>query len=84
MQGRLCGKLITNVSDLYIPNINLRGRLCYELITANIDESPTKEELRVANPIMGIVRTRLRSRRGALSDFLFGSSDGSNYEDAVR
>ena len=45
MQGRLCGKLITNVSDLYIPNINLRGRLCYELITAKIDESPTKEEV---------------------------------------
>ena len=34
------------------------------------------------NPMMGMVRTRLRSRRGDLSDFFFRSSDGSTYEDA--
>ena len=66
--------MITDVSDFYTLNRNLKGRLCGELITANIDEYTAKEEVRVANPMIGMVRTRLRS--------IFGSSYGSNYEDA--
>ena len=49
-----------------------------------IYESPVKEEVWAANLMMGIVRTRLRFRRGALSDFVFGSYDGRTYEDADR
>ena len=67
-----------------ISNRNPQGRLCSDLVTEMIDESNAKEEVRAANPMMGIVRTMLRSRRGALSKFFFGSSNGSTYEDADR
>ena len=56
--------------------------MCSELITAKIYKSSAKEEVREDNSMMVMVRTRILSKRVALSDFFFGSSNGSTYEDA--
>ena len=52
------------------------------MITAEIDKSSAKEEVRAANTMMGMVKMRLKSIRGNLFNFVFGLSDGSTYEDA--
>ena len=62
-------KADTNVSDFYVSDRNLRIRQYGELISEKIDKSPSKEGLLVDNLMPGTVKLRLRSRRGALSDF---------------
>ena len=53
--------MIADVYDFYILNVKLRGILYGELITAKIDEASAKEEVRVANLMMKMMSTRLRS-----------------------